>query len=64
MDKNKTAALLDEYQLGQRRRDIEAARLDAVGDVIALVAKLAKAERLEELAQLAPVAAVVLARPT
>jgi hypothetical protein len=64
MDKDNLGGLLDEYQLGERRRTAEAARLDAVGDVIALLAKLARAERSDELAKLAPLAAVVLARPT
>ena len=64
MDKIKLGGLMDEYQLGERRREVEAARLDAAREVISLVERLAREERIEDLAKLAPLAAAVIGRPT
>ena len=52
--------LLDDYALGELRREAEAARLAAKAAVAARVEEFAKAGDVEALAKLAPVVAAVM----
>jgi hypothetical protein len=62
MSPDATAKLLDDYQLGEARREAEAERIDAERATIALLKRLVDGERLDDLAKLAPLAAALLRR--
>lgn len=62
MSPDATAKLLDDYQLGEARREVEAERIAAERATIALLKGLVDAGKLDELAKLAPLAAALLRR--